>query len=229
MNRIATGSALPVDQRRRLSESASTGIPPQWSVMALAQIALIARYGAAWFRGSGTAADPGTRLLSVTGPDPVRDVVLEVPGGAKLTDVLQSAGMDPATLSPSAGRGYHGRWVRPESYVISPGEVAGHTVRPGAGVIHALGTVHLRGCRPQPRSSLTSPGNPPNSADPACSGCRQWRRYSTGSPPERNSDRANWTASPSLFPGGGPAGTPTEQPGWSAARWRSLPMTSGHT
>ncbi|HAP89028.1 MAG TPA: hypothetical protein DCR15_04305, partial [Arthrobacter bacterium] len=100
VNRIATGSALPLDQRRRLSESGLNGHPTLVvNVETLAQIALIARYGAAWFRGCGTAADPGTRLLSVTGPDPVRDVVLEVPGGAKLTDVLQSAGMDPATLS----------------------------------------------------------------------------------------------------------------------------------
>lgn len=141
VNRIATGSALPVDQRRRLSESGLNGRPTLVvNVETLAQIALIARYGAAWFRGYGTPADPGTRLLSVTGPDPVRDVVLEVPGGATLTDVLQSAGMDPATLSAVLVGGYHGRWVRPESYVISPGGVAGHMVRPGAGVIHALGT-----------------------------------------------------------------------------------------
>lgn len=140
VNRISTGSALPLDQRRRLSESGLNGHPTLVvNVETLAQIALIARYGAAWFRGSGTPADPGTRLLSVTGPDPIRDVVLEVPGGAKLTDVLQSAGMDPATLSAVLVGGYHGRWVRPESYMISPGGVAGHVVRPGAGVIHALG------------------------------------------------------------------------------------------
>lgn len=140
VNRIATGLALPLDQRRRLSESGLNGQPTLVvNVETLAQIALIARYGAAWFRGSGTPTDPGTRLLSVTGPDPVRDVVLEVPGGAKLTDVLQWAGMDPATLSAVLVGGYHGRWVRPESYVISPGGVGAHMVRPGAGVIHALG------------------------------------------------------------------------------------------
>jgi NADH:ubiquinone oxidoreductase subunit F (NADH-binding) len=140
VNFIATGSALPVDQRRRLSEAGLNGRPTLViNVETLAQAALIGRYGAGWFREAGTPSDPGTRLVSVSGPPPVRDVVLEVPGGASLHDVLASAGMEPASLSAVLVGGYHGRWVRPGPYQLSPHGPAGQTLRPGAGVVHALG------------------------------------------------------------------------------------------
>ncbi|GGH89592.1 NADH-ubiquinone oxidoreductase-F iron-sulfur binding region domain-containing protein [Arthrobacter liuii] len=139
VNMIANGTAVPMDQRRRLSESGLNGRPTLVvNVETLAQVALIARYGAQWFREAGTPTDPGTRLVSVSGPAPVRDVVLEVPGGAQLTAVLQEAGMDPASLSAVLVGGYHGRWVRPAAHALSPVGPPGRTARPGAGVIHAL-------------------------------------------------------------------------------------------
>lgn len=139
VNMIATGNAVPLDQRRRLSESGLNGRPTLVvNVETLAQVALIARYGAPWFREAGTASDPGTRLVSVSGPSPVRDVVLEVPGGVELSAVLKEAGMDPGALSAVLVGGYHGRWVRPASHVLSPVGPAAGTARPGAGVIHAL-------------------------------------------------------------------------------------------
>ncbi|MDQ0146339.1 NADH-ubiquinone oxidoreductase-F iron-sulfur binding region domain-containing protein [Pseudarthrobacter niigatensis] len=139
VNMIANGSAIPTDQRPRLSESGLNGRPTLVvNVETLAQVALIARYGAPWFRQAGTPADPGTRLVSVSGPAPVPDVVLEVPGGAQLSAVLQEAGMDPAALSAVLVGGYHGRWVRPAAHALSPAGLPGRTVRPGAGVIHAL-------------------------------------------------------------------------------------------
>ncbi|WP_255769653.1 NADH-ubiquinone oxidoreductase-F iron-sulfur binding region domain-containing protein [Pseudarthrobacter sulfonivorans] len=141
VNMIATGSALPVDQRRRLSESGLNVHPTLViNVETLAQVALIGRHGAGWFRQAGTPSDPGTRLLSVSGPPPVHEVVLEVPGGANLHDVLASAGMEPASLSAVLVGGYHGRWVRPGPYQLSPAGPPGRTVRPGAGVVHGLGT-----------------------------------------------------------------------------------------
>ncbi|MFP5313532.1 MAG: NADH-ubiquinone oxidoreductase-F iron-sulfur binding region domain-containing protein [Actinomycetes bacterium] len=139
VNMIANGTPVPMDQRRRLSESGLNGRPTLVvNVETLAQVALIARYGARWFREAGTPADPGTRLVSVSGPAPVRDVVLEVPGGAQLSAVLQDAGLDPGTLSAVLVGGYHGRWVRPGAHVLSPVGPPGTTARPGAGVIHAL-------------------------------------------------------------------------------------------
>lgn len=141
VNMIGNGAAVPTDQRRRLSESGLHGRPTLVvNVETLAQVALIARYGAPWFREAGTPTDPGTRLVSVSGPAPVRDVVLEVPGGADLSAVLAEAGMPSGSVSAVLVGGYHGRWVRPAEHALSPVGPPARTVRPGAGVIHALGT-----------------------------------------------------------------------------------------
>ncbi|MBT2565709.1 hypothetical protein J7I84_04200 [Arthrobacter sp. ISL-85] len=154
VNMIANGSAVPTDQRRRLSESGLNGRPTLVvNVETLAQVALIARYGAQWFRQAGTGTDPGTRLVSVSGPAPVRDVVLEVPGGAPLSAVLREAGMDPAALSAVLVGGYHGRWVRPAGHTLSPVGPPSRVVRPGAGVIHAL---DLQACGIQATARIVS-------------------------------------------------------------------------
>ncbi|MDN4645350.1 NADH-ubiquinone oxidoreductase-F iron-sulfur binding region domain-containing protein [Arthrobacter sp. PsM3] len=137
VNAIATGTALPLDKRRRLSEAGLKGRPTLvLNVETLAHIGLIARYGAAWFRSTGSPADPGTRLLTVSGPGPVQ--VQEVPGNAALGTILHDAGIDARALSAVLVGGYHGRWVRPLDYRISPSGPDGQAVRPGAGVILAL-------------------------------------------------------------------------------------------
>ncbi|NUT71694.1 hypothetical protein HNO81_11000 [Pseudarthrobacter sp. C4D7] len=154
VNMIANGNAVPTDQRRRLSESGLNGRPTLVvNVETLAQVALIARFGAPWFRQAGTATDPGTRLVSVSGPAPARDVVLEVPGGAQLPAVLREAGMDPAALSAVLVGGYHGRWVRPAGHALSPVGPPDRTARPGAGVIHAL---DLQACGIQATARIVS-------------------------------------------------------------------------
>ncbi|HKU30745.1 MAG TPA: NADH-ubiquinone oxidoreductase-F iron-sulfur binding region domain-containing protein [Arthrobacter sp.] len=139
VNYLATGAAIPFDKQGRLSETGFKGQPAVvLNVETLAHIALIARYGPDWFREVGTPEDPGTRLASVSGGAPEDDVVLELPGGAVLTDVLLAAGTNLANVSAVLVGGYHGRWVRPEPYLISPFGPAHHVVRPGAGVIHSI-------------------------------------------------------------------------------------------
>lgn len=137
VNAIATGAARPLDKRRRLAESGLKGRPTLvLNVETLAHIGLIARYGAAWFRSVGSPADPGTRLVTVSGPGPAQ--VQEVAGNAALGVILHDAGIDARSLSAVLVGGYHGRWVRPLDYRISPSGPDGQAVRPGAGVIHAL-------------------------------------------------------------------------------------------
>jgi NADH:ubiquinone oxidoreductase subunit F (NADH-binding) len=157
VNKIETGRALPLDRARRLSRNGVKGRPTLvQNVETWAHIALIARYGAAWFRSVGTEADPGTRLVSVSGDVPT-DLVLEVPGGAMLPDVLAAAGVGPAAVTGDAGRagsaaasppggvgavlvgGFHGRWVRPDWLRLSPVGAPDESVRPGAGVLYVLG------------------------------------------------------------------------------------------
>ncbi len=137
VNGIANGTALPTDHRRRLSDSGFKGRPTLvLNVETLAHLALIARYGSAWFRTEGSDRDPGTRLVSVSGP--AGDRLLEVAGDAGLGDVLSSADIDASKIQAVLVGGYHGRWVRPMDYRLSPTGPASQTVRPGAGVVHAL-------------------------------------------------------------------------------------------
>jgi len=139
VNALHTGSAVPVDRVRRLSEDGLKGRPTLvQNVETLAHIGLIARFGAQWFRSAGTPHDPGTRLVSVSGDVPA-ERVLEIAGGARLDDVLREAGADPASLSAVLVGGFHGRWVAPAGRRLSAADPSMQAVPPGAGILHALG------------------------------------------------------------------------------------------
>src|SRR5205807_880518 len=70
------------------------------NVETLAHIALIARYGAGWFRTAGTGDEPGTMLFSVVGAV-ARPGVVERGIGIPLGGVLLG--------------GYHGTWLGPHA------------------------------------------------------------------------------------------------------------------
>lgn len=76
------------------------------NVETLAHVALIARYGAAWFRSTGTATEPGTMLCTVRQPDGQTDIV-EAAIGAPVGDLVA---LDRHTQAVLAG-GYHGAWL----------------------------------------------------------------------------------------------------------------------
>ncbi|MFQ4149413.1 NADH-ubiquinone oxidoreductase-F iron-sulfur binding region domain-containing protein [Arthrobacter sp. LAPM80] len=137
VNSITNGIALPLDKRRRLSESGVKGRPTLvLNVETLAHVALIARHGAGWFRTAGSDRDPGTRLVSVSGHG--AEQVLEVEGDASLFGILASSGVDLSEVGAVLVGGYHGQWVRPLGYRLSPSGPGNHVVRPGAGVLHVL-------------------------------------------------------------------------------------------
>ena len=74
-----------------------------------AHVALIARFGADWFRQMGTPASPGTTLVSVSGAVR-RPTVLEVSLGTPLRTILREAGADPEPQALLTG-GYGGAWL----------------------------------------------------------------------------------------------------------------------
>jgi NADH:ubiquinone oxidoreductase subunit F (NADH-binding) len=85
------------------------------NVETLAHVALLARYGATWFRGMGTPETPGTLLLTLTEPDG-RRVVVEAELGAGLA---ASVGLGTEALAQTRGvllGGYGGGWVSTETF-----------------------------------------------------------------------------------------------------------------
>ncbi len=113
---LGGGDARPTFVPPRPFERGLRGRPTLVNnVETLAHLALIARFGAAWFRGLGTADEPGTALVTLTG-DVSRPGVYELPLGFPLVDLLRAAGE--AEFAPQAVLigGYAGTWI--------PGSVA---------------------------------------------------------------------------------------------------------
>jgi len=75
-----------------------------------AQLGLIARYGAGWFRGLGTDEEPGSALVTLSGAV-VRPGVYEIPIGASLQDLLVAAGGLAAPVQAYLIGGYIGTWI----------------------------------------------------------------------------------------------------------------------
>lgn len=139
---IGGGPALPRFKRALVVESGVRGRPTLvQNVETLAQVALIARFGADWFRSSGTAEQPGTFLSTVSGA--VRSPgVVELPYGSTIAEVLDRAG---GLTRPATGvlvGGYHGAWIPGTDLARAPMSRQGLTpwgASPGAGVLIVLG------------------------------------------------------------------------------------------
>ncbi|HVA22545.1 MAG TPA: NADH-ubiquinone oxidoreductase-F iron-sulfur binding region domain-containing protein [Candidatus Micrarchaeia archaeon] len=119
-----------VDRRPTLVQNAET----------LAQLALLTAHGADWFRSVGTADEPGTTLVTLSG-SVGRPGVYEVALGSPLAEVVARAGGATAPLRAVLAGGYFGAYL--------PADVIGRVhwsraglarvgAAPGAGVIHLL-------------------------------------------------------------------------------------------
>jgi NADH:ubiquinone oxidoreductase subunit F (NADH-binding) len=80
------------------------------NVETLGQIALIARYGARWFRELGTVEEPGSALVTVSGAV-ARPGIHEIELGAPLRHVLDEAGGSTEAASAYLVGGYFGSWM----------------------------------------------------------------------------------------------------------------------
>jgi NADH:ubiquinone oxidoreductase subunit F (NADH-binding) len=146
VNQLDGRPALPRDPFTRVTESGVAGRPTLvLNAETLAQVGLVARHGAAWFRSAGTADDPGTSLFTVTG-SVARPGVVEAPRGTSLRHVL--AASEPVRPTAVLVGGYHGAWVPTSSLDVplTRTALAPWNAAVGAGVLHVLddGTCPLR-------------------------------------------------------------------------------------
>lgn len=141
VNAIETGRGLPRDRTQRLSESGVDGRPTLlYNVETLAHLALIARFGADWFRSVGSQEDPGTRLITVSG-DVAQPGVFEISGDTSLRSLLIAAAADTERVRAVLVGGYHGVWVPGDRLdtAMSTAGLAPFGGQPGAGVVVVLG------------------------------------------------------------------------------------------
>jgi NADH:ubiquinone oxidoreductase subunit F (NADH-binding) len=139
-NALERGVSVPRDHPLHLSQSGVGGRPTLvQNVETLAQLALIARFGAEWFRSIGTHDEPGTRLITVSGDVGVPQV-LEVPGGTPLRMIVEACA--PGDLRALLVGGYHGGWVPAAAIdtALSADALAPFGASPGAGMIYVLGS-----------------------------------------------------------------------------------------
>jgi NADH:ubiquinone oxidoreductase subunit F (NADH-binding) len=138
---IERGIPTPTASPPRPSDQGLGGRPTLvQNVETLAHLALIARYGAAWFRAVGTPEEPGSMLVTVLGA--VREpCVLEVAIGTGVRDVLSLAGGPSVPLQALLIGGYFGSWVNAAAATTLPfsaGGLATLGASVGAGLVAAL-------------------------------------------------------------------------------------------
>jgi NADH:ubiquinone oxidoreductase subunit F (NADH-binding) len=135
------GPALPTFTPPRPFERGVGGAPTLvQNVETLAHLALLARFGPQWFRSVGTAAEPGSALVTLSGA--VRDPgVYEVGLGTPLRALLEQAGGATAELGALLVGGYFGTWLRAREAFDAPLSAAGlapHGAALGARALVAL-------------------------------------------------------------------------------------------
>jgi NADH:ubiquinone oxidoreductase subunit F (NADH-binding) len=107
----------------------------------LSQLALIARFGADWFRQLGSDADPGSALVTISGAV-ANPGVYELAFGTPMPDLLAAAGGPVEPLRALLVGGYFGTWVdaaRVMELRLSREDLRSVGCALGSGVLIALG------------------------------------------------------------------------------------------
>jgi len=112
VRRVEGGPARPRAVPPRPFESGVGGRPTLvQNTETMAHAALVARFGAGWFRSMGTETSPGTALLTVSGAV-VRPGVVEVPLGTTVGEAVSRCGGVSVPVQAVLLGGYFGTWIR---------------------------------------------------------------------------------------------------------------------
>ena len=144
VNWVEHGVPVPTGRPPRLGDTgrggASRGPALVQNVETLAHLALIIRYGAAWFASTGPPDEPGSTLVTLLGAV-ARPGVYEIAIGTPVTCLLERAGGPTAPIGALLIGGFFGTWAEPAPALPLPfsssglGAVAATT---GAGMIATL-------------------------------------------------------------------------------------------
>lgn len=141
VNYLNTGHALPTFVPPRPFERGVDGRPTLiQNVETLANVGLIARHGPEWFRSVGTADDPGSSLVTMSGAVNA-PAVYEVPNGIGLSSLIEHAGGPTAPIQAFLVGGYGGSWVTAEragALPLTRAAEAAPIAALGSGVLVAL-------------------------------------------------------------------------------------------
>jgi NADH:ubiquinone oxidoreductase subunit F (NADH-binding) len=108
---INGGDAKPTAAPPRVFERGVDGRPTfVGNVETLCHLAQIVQWGPSWFRGAGTAEEPGSLLATVSG-DVSRPGVCEVAFGTPLPELVRAAGGSAARPQALLIGGYYGAWL----------------------------------------------------------------------------------------------------------------------
>lgn len=118
---IGKRAAIPSFQGLRSVRDQGVGGRPTLvqNVESLAHAALIARFGAAWFRSVGTPESPGTALFTVTGRW-AEPRIIEAPLGTPVASVLQLAPDESRRIQGVLFGGYGGGWLTTSEALTMP-------------------------------------------------------------------------------------------------------------
>ena len=141
VNFVNTGDPRPTSKPPRPFERGVRGRPPLIdNAETLAQLALLVRGGANWYRSVGTPDAPGTTLVTVSGA--VRQPgVREVPMGVPLGEIIRLAGGPTEPWSAVLVGGYGGSWLpwpMTAGLRLSPEDFRSAGTRLGVPIIVAL-------------------------------------------------------------------------------------------
>src|SRR5579863_124246 len=141
VSRLGGGPAVPAFTPPRVTERGLGGAPTLvQNVETLAHLALIARYGARWFRELGTKGEPGTMLTTVHQADG-KTQVIEAEIGSPLRTLLTSQARPGTQAQAVLIGGFHGTWLpagAAATLTLDNQALQRHGATVGAGVIAAL-------------------------------------------------------------------------------------------
>jgi NADH:ubiquinone oxidoreductase subunit F (NADH-binding) len=133
------GPALPTFTPPRPFERGVRGLPTLvQNVETLAHLGMIARYGPHWFRAVGTAEEPGSTLVTLSGAVSSPGVY-EVPIGQSLDALVADAGGIGRGAAAYLVGGYFGTWIPADADVsLADADLARHGAALGARAIVVL-------------------------------------------------------------------------------------------